>query len=268
MTVWIGTAGWSIRKDQAALFGDGASHLARYATRFNAAEINSSFYRPHRRGTYERWAASVPENFRFAAKCRARITHAARLKERTRCWRHFWSRWRDLGKLGPLLVQLPPSLAIRAGSPPNFFADLRAVFDGALACEPRHASWFGQAGRSAAEKASRCAGCGRSRACARRRRAGRLGRLSLLRWHGSPVMYRSDYPPERLAALAPPSRTATGAFSTIRRTARRRPMPYGADGASLAVPIAAGCAGRRRPRRAAIRSRYRTAHGGGSPIVT
>ena len=43
----IGCAGWSILSRHAALFGEGDSHLARYATRFNAVEINSSFYRPH-----------------------------------------------------------------------------------------------------------------------------------------------------------------------------------------------------------------------------
>ena len=56
----IGTAGWSIPRQHAAAFPAGGSHLERYAQRFNAVEINSSFYRPHRRATYERWAASVP----------------------------------------------------------------------------------------------------------------------------------------------------------------------------------------------------------------
>ena len=46
-------------------------HLERYARRLSAAEINSSFYRPHQRKTYERWAASVPDDFRFASSCRA-----------------------------------------------------------------------------------------------------------------------------------------------------------------------------------------------------
>lgn len=41
--VRVGCAGWSLRLEQQPMFGDGASHLARYATRFNAVEINSSF---------------------------------------------------------------------------------------------------------------------------------------------------------------------------------------------------------------------------------
>jgi len=42
---------------------------------FGAAEINSSFYRPHRRTIYERWGASVPETFRFAVRIPKAITH-------------------------------------------------------------------------------------------------------------------------------------------------------------------------------------------------
>jgi uncharacterized protein YecE (DUF72 family) len=57
------------------------SHLERYAKVLNAVEINSSFYRPHRTATYERWAASVPEEFRFAVKIPKAITHERRLKE-------------------------------------------------------------------------------------------------------------------------------------------------------------------------------------------
>lgn len=47
----IGCAGWSIPSRYAGLFGPGESMLARYATRFTAVEINSSFYRPHQRKT-------------------------------------------------------------------------------------------------------------------------------------------------------------------------------------------------------------------------
>ena len=50
----IGTAGWSIPKEHAAPFPTTGSHLERYGAVFNAVEINSSFYRPHRRATYER----------------------------------------------------------------------------------------------------------------------------------------------------------------------------------------------------------------------
>jgi uncharacterized protein YecE (DUF72 family) len=48
----VGTAGWSIRSEHREAFASEGSHLERYARRFNAVEINSSFYRPHRQATY------------------------------------------------------------------------------------------------------------------------------------------------------------------------------------------------------------------------
>ena len=75
----IGTAGWSMPRDVAESLPAADSALARYAAAFDAVEINSSFYRPHRPTTYMRWAASVPDGFRFAVKLPKSITHDARL---------------------------------------------------------------------------------------------------------------------------------------------------------------------------------------------
>ena len=77
--VRIGCAGWSIPSRHAHLFGEGESHLTRYATRFDVVEINSTFHRPHQPRTFERWAASVPREFRFSVKLPRWITHDARL---------------------------------------------------------------------------------------------------------------------------------------------------------------------------------------------
>ena len=52
----VGCAGWSLPRAVQEQFGAGDSHLARYATRFSAVEINSSFHRPHKRSLYEKWA--------------------------------------------------------------------------------------------------------------------------------------------------------------------------------------------------------------------
>jgi uncharacterized protein YecE (DUF72 family) len=52
--------------------------LERYATRFSAAEINSTFHRSHKPQTLTRWAASVPDDFRFAAKLPKKISHELR----------------------------------------------------------------------------------------------------------------------------------------------------------------------------------------------
>jgi uncharacterized protein YecE (DUF72 family) len=139
----IGTAGWTIPKAAGDSFPAAGSHLTRYAARFSAVEINSSFYRPHRPATYARWAASVPEGFRFSVKLPRIITHERRLRDVADPLDQFLTEVQALGdRLGPLLIQLPPSLDRKEAVAERFFALLRERFGGALACEPRHASWF------------------------------------------------------------------------------------------------------------------------------
>ena len=141
--VRIGTAGWSVSRQHAGLFAPGASQLARYATRIAAVEINSSFYRPHRPATYARWAAATPESFRFAVKVPRAVTHELRLREAAGPLERFLGEIGALGtKLGPVLVQLPPSLPFDPAVATAFWRTLRARFEGEVVCEPRHPSWF------------------------------------------------------------------------------------------------------------------------------
>src|SRR4051794_26120937 len=98
----VGTAAWTIPAAHRAGFPEGASQLARYAGRFPAVEINSCFYRPHRPATYERWAASVPDAFRFAVKMPREITHERRLADAAGPLERFLAEAGALGdKLGP-----------------------------------------------------------------------------------------------------------------------------------------------------------------------
>jgi uncharacterized protein YecE (DUF72 family) len=139
----IGTAGWAIPRAEAAAFPADGTGLARYAARFDAAEINSSFHRPHRPATYARWAATVPDGFRFAVKLPKTVTHERRLADIAEPLGAFLGEVAGLGdRLGPLLVQLPPSLALDPAVAVPFFARLRDGFDGPVACEPRHPGWF------------------------------------------------------------------------------------------------------------------------------
>lgn len=140
----IGTAGWAIPRGRADQFPSAGTQLARYAERFDAVEVNSTFYRPHRPPTYTRWAASVPVEFRFALKVPRAVTHERRLVGTEQELAAFLDESAGLGvKRGPLLVQLPPRLAFEAAIAKDFFAMLRRLFPGAVACEPRHAGWFG-----------------------------------------------------------------------------------------------------------------------------
>lgn len=139
----IGCAGWSLPRASWPGFPAEGSHLARYAQRFDAVEIDSSFYSPHRRETYERWAASTPEGFRFSVKLPQSITHESRLVEAMPAFEAFLAQVGGLGgKLGCLVVQLPPSLSFDAVVAKRFLAALRRRHQGAVALEPRHRSWF------------------------------------------------------------------------------------------------------------------------------
>ncbi len=199
----IGCAGWAIPRQYAETFPGSGSHLERYARRLTAVEINSSFYRPHRRATYERWAAAVPEDFAFAVKAPREITHRLRLGSAETALDAFLGQVSGLGeKLGPLLFQLPPSLCFHKASVGAFFALLRRRFDGNVVCEPRHPGWFTvevealmaefRISRVAADPAVVAAAA----------EPGGWNGLRYLRLHGSPRVYYSEYTTDQLERFA------------------------------------------------------------------
>ena len=175
--VSVGCAGWSLPRALWPEFVATGTHLQRYATRLNAVEINSSFYRPHQRPTYVRWAASVPESFRFSVKLPKLITHQQRLLD---C----------AGLLDDFLAQA------------SGLGDKLGRHNGPVALEPRHASWFDapadallnrwQVTRVLADPVMHPAGHG----------PGGFAGLIYVRLHGSPRMYYSAYALEVLDALA------------------------------------------------------------------
>lgn len=192
--VLIGTAGWSIPKTAAANVPGEGTHLQRYAKRLNAAEINSSFYRPHRRNTYERWAASVPSNFRFSVKVPKAITHERRLVDCEQLLHTFADEVAGLGSSrGPSLVQLPPSLAFDPAVAEAFFMAAIASLGPKVVCEPRHASWFEPAADEllAAWRVARVAAD--PAIAPKAAQPGGWAGLAYFRLHGSPAIYRSEY---------------------------------------------------------------------------
>jgi uncharacterized protein YecE (DUF72 family) len=199
----IGTAGWSIPLREAEAFPSEGAALERYAARFGCAEINSSFHRSHRPATWQRWAASVPEDFLFSAKLSKEITHKRKLVD---CGELLEAAIAEMCTLGPklhvVLVQLPPSLAFDPALADAFFSALRIHWSGRLACEPRHASWFDteadtlltrfEAARVAADPAQ----------VPQAAVPGGWRDFSYWRLHGSPVPYRSSYDDGRIVTYA------------------------------------------------------------------
>lgn len=199
----IGCAGWTLPAAVQPAFPAEGSHLERYAARFPAVEINSSFHRPHRPSTYAKWAASVPPGFRFCAKLPKTITHERRLVDADEALAAFLGEAGALGStLACLLVQLPPSLAFDADVCERFFTSLRAATPVAAVCEPRHASWFTPEVDGLLD-AWHIAGVAAdpARVAAAAEPGGWRG-MAYYRLHGSPRTYYSSYTDEYLDALA------------------------------------------------------------------
>lgn len=192
-TFLLGCAGWSIPSTVRDHFAAEGSQLERYASVLPAVEINSSFYRPHRPATYERWRDSVPASFRFSVKVPREITHILRLHHAEDKLARFLDEAMHLEeKLGCLLVQLPPSLVFDHAAVDKFFSLLRQRAAMPLACEARHLSWFGDEASSVlrehdvtvVEADPQVAPFPASM---------HVGNTVYIRLHGSPRMYYSDY---------------------------------------------------------------------------
>ncbi|MFN2400379.1 MAG: DUF72 domain-containing protein [Gemmatimonadaceae bacterium] len=199
----VGCAGWVIPQLATDRFPESGSHLERYAATFTAVEINSSFYRSHRAATYARWAASVPRGFRFSVKAPRNITHVLKLRDATEELEAFISEVEHLGaKLGCLLVQFPPSLDFNRRSATEFFAVLRDRFDGAVACEPRHHSWFDPNGNDLLADFRVARIVADPPLVPSATEPGGWNGLRYYRLHGAPRMYYSAYQASYLDRLA------------------------------------------------------------------
>jgi uncharacterized protein YecE (DUF72 family) len=142
--IHVGTSGFNYPEWRGTFYPDGlpaSKMLSYYAGQFGTVEINATFYRMPTEQVLARWAAQVPETFRFSLKAPRRITHDKRLKDCAELAGHFVETARTLGpRLGVLLFQLPPharkdreTLAVFLGAlPPR----TRAAF------EFRHESWW------------------------------------------------------------------------------------------------------------------------------
>ncbi|WP_212627621.1 DUF72 domain-containing protein [Pseudomonas sp. PP3] len=214
LPIYIGCAGWTVGREQASAFPAQGTHLQRYGAQLNGVEINSSFYRPHRRQTYVRWAESVPNAFRFSVKIPKRITHEGRLANGEQLLDEFIEQCSGLGEqLGGLLVQLPPSLAFDEAVAESFFSTLKERYSGAVILEPRHPSWV-DAGALLMEYRISQAAVDPSRICTDSSPAGAQN-VQYWRLHGSPRIYYSAYELTYLKSLAKNLRVAAAAGAIV-----------------------------------------------------
>lgn len=145
--IYIGTSGWSY-KDWKGIFYDeklkSSDYLAFYSKSFNTTEINTSFYHLPLVKTIEGWISKVPGGFKFCPKISRYITHIKRLREPEEPLERFFTIFEPMKKMmGPVLIQLPPSLKFDLNIAKYFFEVLKENYTGYnFALEARHASWF------------------------------------------------------------------------------------------------------------------------------
>ncbi len=115
-----------------------------YAQTFSITEINSSFYHLPRKSTVEAWTEKVPEHFLFCPKMSRYLTHMKHLHDPEESLERFFDVFAPmLPKMGPVLVQLPPSLPFRADITTHLYEVLEKQYKGVdFAMEVRHTSWL------------------------------------------------------------------------------------------------------------------------------
>lgn len=193
--LFIGTSGWQYRDWRGAFYPQQLPQrlwLDYYAQRFPTAEVNNTFYRLPERKAFENWAETVPAGFRMAAKMSRYLTHIKRLQEPAEPVQRFLDRSAGLdGRLGPVLLQLPPNL--RAA--PDALDETLARFPKTIqvAVEPRHDSWWTDETRSVLER------------------------------HNAALCWAD----RKNRILNPPWRTADFGYLRLHDGTSRRPMSYG-----------------------------------------
>lgn len=144
MTLFVGTSGWQYKDWRGVLYPAGVPvrlWLEEYTGHFPTVEINNAFYRLPTRETFEAWRARVPEGFVVAVKASRYLTHIKRLRDPREPVERLMSHAEGLGdRLGPVLLQLPPTLRADA----DLLDTCLSCFPAStrVAVEPRHTSWW------------------------------------------------------------------------------------------------------------------------------
>ena len=140
--ILLGTSGWSYEEWVGPFYEKKKNMLGHYSKVFGTAEINSTFYSLPPEWMTKLWAKRAPEGFEFAAKVPKSITHKKKLVGIDRelgVFLDLMAPLKEAGSLGPLLVQLPPSLEFDRNVLEGFLEQFSDTHK--FAIEFRHLSW-------------------------------------------------------------------------------------------------------------------------------
>jgi len=143
LSIRIGTSGWSYAHWDHVLYPGGTlsrDRLGHYVRRFDTVELNASFYRWPRDGTFAGWRRRLPNGFALSVKAPRGLTHAKKLYAPELWIQRIKSSWHELAdKRAVLLVQLPPGME-RDDARLGYFLDRLPEWI-RVTVEFRHASW-------------------------------------------------------------------------------------------------------------------------------
>lgn len=178
-----------------------SKRLARYVEEFDTVELNASFYRWPKDGTFAGWRRRLPEGFTMTVKAHRGLTHLRRLKSPEPWVERFERCWKALGdRREALLVQVHPDLERDDARLDNFLAVMPDWIP--VAMELRHPSWDDPAVYAILERhgAAYVVMSGATVATIARATAD----LVYVRLHGPPQdsMYHGSYPDDELQTWA------------------------------------------------------------------
>jgi len=146
MKIYIGTSGWQYYHWKGKFYPENLpskDFLRFYSKYFNTVEVNTSFYHFTKKSTFEKWQKEVNKDFLFSIKLHRLFTHFRKLKlnkEDKKILKETIESYKVLGKnLGPILIQLPPSLKKDLKILDRFLKNFKNL---KLAIEFRHKSWL------------------------------------------------------------------------------------------------------------------------------
>ena len=145
--IHIGTSGWSYKHWKIIYYPPklkAADWLSFYAQTFKTTEINASFYRLPSEETVAKWMEKVPRDFLFCPKMSRYLTHLKKLKDPEESLERFFKIFEPMKKMmGPVLVQLPPSLKFNYNTADHFYHLLKKEYRSfEFVMEVRHDTWL------------------------------------------------------------------------------------------------------------------------------
>lgn len=145
--IHIGTSGWSYKHWKEIFYPQklkATEWITFYSEYFKITEINASFYRLPLKENVINWTKQVPRDFMFCPKMSRYLTHMKKLLEPEETLERFFEVFEPMQKLmGPVLIQLPPSLKFNYDKAEHLYHLLKTKYSKyEFVTEVRHNTWL------------------------------------------------------------------------------------------------------------------------------